>query len=229
MKTYNIDATDGELGKINDLYVDDRNWSIRYASIDSRKWLPGRKILLAPSSFVEVNEAEKKLAVKYDKETIRNSPDVSENTNVSGEHQQRINEYYGWGNLGGNVMYAAGGVYAGNGTQPPTAEEIEPLQDDKPNKALRSEDASIGFRVHANGGKLGTVADFIYNDKTWMIEHIIVETNNSLLTPKYYTFSTDKIQSADWQEGDLYIDESIQMIQNLEPYKNKEDILSFLI
>ena len=45
---YRIGATDGEIGHVEDFIVDDETWAIRYMVIDTRNWLPGRKVLVAP-------------------------------------------------------------------------------------------------------------------------------------------------------------------------------------
>ena len=82
LKQFNIHATDGELGKIKDFYFDDRNWEIRYAIVDTRKWLPGRKVLLSPNSFIEVDETNESVNVEFDKLMIRNSPPVPENEDL---------------------------------------------------------------------------------------------------------------------------------------------------
>lgn len=49
MLTNNVDlkglvirATDGELGKVEELYFDDESWAIRYLTVETGGWLPGR-------------------------------------------------------------------------------------------------------------------------------------------------------------------------------------------
>ncbi|WP_087973228.1 PRC-barrel domain-containing protein [Oceanobacillus rekensis] len=231
LKDYNIVATDGELGKVKDLYVDDQKWDLRYVSIDTRKWLPGKKVLLSPTSFVGVNEEEKKLEVKYDKETVRNSPDVPEESQLSRETEQRLEEYYGWGpNLADPVIYGGGQMATVNLIRTPQPTTTEPLYDPvNPEDDLRSGDEVIGFRVHANNGKLGNVADFIYDDAHWKIRYVVVESRDSILNTKYYVYNTDKIESADWLEGDLYINGSLETLERAELFNNKEDIVASLI
>ena len=45
---YHIDATDGEIGHVEDFIIDDETWEIRYMVVDARNWLPGKKVLIAP-------------------------------------------------------------------------------------------------------------------------------------------------------------------------------------
>ena len=44
-----IGAKDGHIGAVHDLYFDDQ-WIVRYLVVDTRKWLPGRKVLIATNS-----------------------------------------------------------------------------------------------------------------------------------------------------------------------------------
>ena len=46
---YHIEANDGEIGHVEDFFVDDRAWCIRYMLVDTRNWLPGRKVLVSPA------------------------------------------------------------------------------------------------------------------------------------------------------------------------------------
>ena len=40
---HDIQATDGEIGHVEDFIIDDETWAIRYLVIDTRNWWPGGK------------------------------------------------------------------------------------------------------------------------------------------------------------------------------------------
>ena len=40
-----VEARDGAIGEVEDLYFDDQSWAVRYYVVDTGKWLPGRKVL----------------------------------------------------------------------------------------------------------------------------------------------------------------------------------------
>jgi hypothetical protein len=46
-----IAATDGEVGRVRDLYFDDLRWTVRYLVIDTGSRLPDRWILVPPTSL----------------------------------------------------------------------------------------------------------------------------------------------------------------------------------
>ena len=42
---YHIEATDGEIGHVEDFLVDDETWAIRYLVVDTSNWWLGHKCL----------------------------------------------------------------------------------------------------------------------------------------------------------------------------------------
>jgi len=48
LRRFTIAATDGTLGRVGDVYFDDRSWSVRHLVVDAGEWLPGRRVLVSP-------------------------------------------------------------------------------------------------------------------------------------------------------------------------------------
>lgn len=44
---YRIRAKDGKVGHVEDFLVDDAAWMIRYLIVNTRNWLPGKKVLVS--------------------------------------------------------------------------------------------------------------------------------------------------------------------------------------
>jgi len=70
---YHIQATDGEIGHVKDFLVDDATWTISYLVVDTRNWLPGKKVLIAPQQIKEISWAKRKVHVELSREAIKNS------------------------------------------------------------------------------------------------------------------------------------------------------------
>ena len=52
MKACKFQAADGEIGTFADIFIDDSCFAIRFFSVNTKNWLPKRKVLLSPfSSF----------------------------------------------------------------------------------------------------------------------------------------------------------------------------------
>ncbi len=51
---YHIEAADGEIEHSEGFVVDDEAWAIRYLNVATRKWLPGKKVLISPAWIEQV-------------------------------------------------------------------------------------------------------------------------------------------------------------------------------
>lgn len=92
---YHIRATDGEIGHVDDFVVDDKAWAIRYMVVDTRNWLPGKKVLVAPQWTMDVDWAGRRVNVDLTKDTIENGPEFDPSQPVNREYEVRLYDYYG--------------------------------------------------------------------------------------------------------------------------------------
>jgi hypothetical protein len=53
MHKFEIAASDGRIGAIDDFYFDDERWAIRYVVVDTGRWVPGRQVLISLLSIGE--------------------------------------------------------------------------------------------------------------------------------------------------------------------------------
>ena len=91
-----IQATDGELGTVDQFYFDDETWAIRYLTVDTGGWLGGRQVLISPISVVHADWPAKRLDVALTKKQVENSPDIDTHQPVSRQHEAEYNGYYGY-------------------------------------------------------------------------------------------------------------------------------------
>ncbi|MGQ0749767.1 MAG: PRC-barrel domain-containing protein, partial [Betaproteobacteria bacterium] len=52
---YYISAADGEIGHVEDFIVDDKTWAVTDMVVDTRNWLPGRKVTIPPGAIQHVD------------------------------------------------------------------------------------------------------------------------------------------------------------------------------
>ena len=52
---YRVHAVDGEIGHIENLMIDDANWSIRYLIVDTRNWWFGKRVLISPHAVKAID------------------------------------------------------------------------------------------------------------------------------------------------------------------------------
>jgi len=91
---YHIEATDGSIGHIEDFLVDDQTWSLRYCLIDTRNWLPGKKVLIAPQWISRIRWSESSAYVDLTRTSIQNSPEYDPESPLDETYTHRLHEYY---------------------------------------------------------------------------------------------------------------------------------------
>ena len=67
---YRIQASDGNLGHVSNFIVDDRTWAVCSMVVNTRNWLPGRKVILPTQWVEEIRWSEYKVLVDRHRETI---------------------------------------------------------------------------------------------------------------------------------------------------------------
>lgn len=91
---YHIQAIDGEIGHVEDFIIDDETWAIRYLIVNTQNWWPGKKILISPKWIGSVGWSDSKVFVKLLRETIRNSPEYSEDSLLTREYEAGLHRHY---------------------------------------------------------------------------------------------------------------------------------------
>ncbi len=92
---YHIQATDGEIGHVEDFIIDDDTWTIRYLVIDTRNWLPGRKVLIPPSWSVKIDWGQRLVSIDLTQGQIERSPEYDPSIPVNREYEARLYDFYG--------------------------------------------------------------------------------------------------------------------------------------
>ena len=91
---YNIQAKDGEIGHVEDFIIDDETWAIRYLIIDTRNWWPGKKVLVSPLWIERVSWNEFKVFVSLSRESIKQSPEYSEESLLTRDYETKLHRHY---------------------------------------------------------------------------------------------------------------------------------------
>ncbi len=92
---YGVEALDGEIGHLEDLILADEDWSVRHLVVDTRKWLPGRRVLLAVEWLARVDFPERRVHVDLTREQIRASPAYDPDRPIEPDYERRLREHYG--------------------------------------------------------------------------------------------------------------------------------------
>lgn len=92
---YSIQATDREIGHVEDFVIDDQNWAIRYMIVDTRNWWPGKKVLVSPEWIRDISWSDVAVYVDLTRETVGNSPEYDPSSPLGRDYERRLYEHYG--------------------------------------------------------------------------------------------------------------------------------------
>ncbi len=176
-----LGAKDGRIGHVQEFYFDDHDWTIRYLVALAGNWLTGRMVLISPHVVGAPPEDNRPIPVDLTREQIRNSPSPETDRPVSRQFEMDYYKYFGW-------PYYWSGPYLWGPTPfpvlPPAALESERLNQaaegaaPKADPHLRSTSEVTGYHIRARDGEIGHVEDFLFDDRSWTIRYLEVDTRN---------------------------------------------------
>ena len=222
-----IGATDGKIGKVNDLYFDDGNsWVVRYLVVDTGNWLGGREVLVSPYSISQPVWADGELPVAITKEQIRNSPLNESDQPISRQFERGYLGYYGypyyWG--AARVFGEAASIPAwpfrratSRTTRGTWVDPRPPSADDSGDPHLRSCNAVNGYRIEATDGEIGHVDGFLIDDSTWSIRYMVVNTSNWWMGHQVL-ISPEWIKQVSWADSRVEVAIDRQIIKDAPAY-----------
>ena len=97
---YYIEATDGHVGHVEELIMNDEGeqhgpWEFRYFVVDTRNWLPGRKVLVAPCWAESISWDERKVRVDLSQQQIKDAPEYNPDVPINRRFEEILFDYYG--------------------------------------------------------------------------------------------------------------------------------------
>jgi hypothetical protein len=212
-----IVALDGEIGKVCDLYFDDIEWVVRYLVADTGVWLPGRKILISPHAVDSIDHILHAVSVSLTRERIEGSPNVDTNKPVTPQHESELNRYYGY------PMYWAHSMILGRGpvssVAAPSTSDLLELQETRladtfaSESHLRSARGMVGFSVRAVDESVGQVRDFLFDDETWALRYLVVETRKWLFGRRVLLRQAS-VQRVDWASRCVEVSQMREQIEH---------------
>jgi sporulation protein YlmC with PRC-barrel domain len=73
---FHIEATDGEIGHVDDVLVDEDNWNIRYIVLDTSNWIGGRSVVISPRVLKGIDQPDRIVHVDVARDDVRRSPEL---------------------------------------------------------------------------------------------------------------------------------------------------------
>jgi sporulation protein YlmC with PRC-barrel domain len=123
-------------------------------------------VLLAPRVFVPSPLNSPYCSLNLTSEQVKNSPSIALHKPISRQFEEEHYRSHGWPDY-----WKGDGLFGLDPTQASV---------DNIDAHLRSARALCGYRIQTAEGTLGHVRDFIVDEKSWSISHLLIETGNWL-------------------------------------------------
>jgi sporulation protein YlmC with PRC-barrel domain len=227
LEGYAIEATDGMIGEVKDVYFDDEKWVVRYLIVETGSWLASRKVLISPIAIGKADWAASVLAVSITKDQVKNSPDIDTDKPVSRQHEMQYLNYYSYPYYWGGTSLWGGGAYPGAmlmnvGYGGCYADYLEgqadhAQADDDPH--LRSGKAVTKYHIRATDGDIGHVGGLLVDEETWAVRYLVVEAGNwwlghqVLIAPQW-------IEKVSWTDHTVSVNVARQAVKHAPAYSS---------
>jgi len=228
LRGFKIVAQDEEMGKVRDLYFDDREWIVRYLVVDTGRWLSDRLVLISPASVDHVGRGDRQLFVWLSKAQVESSPPVETHEPLSRQREREIAAYYQWPTY-----------WYGDATFP-VPSYVPPITSGSPRSAahrpsavldeehegdshLRSVSIVTGYFLETLDDGLGHVDDFLIDDDTWDIRYLVVDTRNwwpgrkVLVSPRW-------VDEISWEQSRVRLSLVRENVKNAPEYNPQRDV-----
>jgi len=201
-------ARDGEVGTVQQIYFDDDAWGIRYLVVETGNWLNGRQVLISPYAVQHTDPGTTDVHVKLSRQQVRDSPDIDTDKPVSRQSETKYLRYYGYPTYWGGPNIWGLGAYpafddSDRASALPYPDETETVKTDPTvvDIHLRSSAAVTGYHIEAVNGMIGHVSGYIFDDESWVIRYLIVDTRNWLPGAREILLATQWIYKIDWLDS----------------------------
>ena len=95
---YHIHATDGDIGHVQSLLIDEETWAIRYLVVDTSNWWLGHKVLIVPQWVQDISWADAKISVNLSRQSIQDAPAYDSATLFGRKNEDEYFKHYGRAN-----------------------------------------------------------------------------------------------------------------------------------
>jgi len=184
LRDLHLAARDGDVGSVREIYFDDERWTVRYLVVRTGSWLAGRDVLVSPHAVERLDREAGRAQLTLTRAQLEGAPPISADRPVSRQEESSFHDHYGypyywvgpgvWGALPYPLPVAATPALDDAAQRAAAARERAERENADPH--LRSSAEVIGYTLRATDDTIGGVDDFLFDDRTWTIEHLVVDT-----------------------------------------------------
>jgi sporulation protein YlmC with PRC-barrel domain len=95
---YHIHATDGDIGHVQSLLIDEETWAIRYLVVDTSNWWVGHKVLIVPQWVQDISWPNAQVSVNLSRQAIQDAPAYDHAAPFGRKNEDSFFKHYGRAN-----------------------------------------------------------------------------------------------------------------------------------
>ena len=94
VRGYAIGASDGDIGHVADMLIEDASWTVRYLVVDTSNWLPRKHVLIAPHWVQDIVWTDRRVFVDLTRRQVEDSPEYDPSMTVDRAYEERLYSHY---------------------------------------------------------------------------------------------------------------------------------------
>jgi hypothetical protein len=167
-------------------------------------------VLISPHAVTRIDSNAETVETQLTRSQVENSPPIETDQPISRRMETEYNRYYGYppywagsyatGLWGFGALPLAGmrpTLSAREGERPPAPTEPDEIH-------LRSGREVAGYRVAATDDKIGHVENFLFEDDSWAIRQLVIDTRD-WWPGRHVLVSTDHVERVSWPERSVHL------------------------
>ncbi|MEO7425941.1 MAG: PRC-barrel domain-containing protein [Fibrobacteria bacterium] len=191
---FSIQARDGKIGILEDIYLDDRDWDTRYAVVKIGSWLFANRVLIDTKHLEFPDFLNHCIPVSLSKSQVKDSAKADTKRPVCRQAK------HGFPRESTSAAYWASAIATGDGlfmTFPPIAGDTLPAKETGPSHNpedphLRSAKELQRYSAVAADGAIGFIRELLLEDSDWSTPFFVIESryvlpDNGVAVPAAWT------------------------------------------
>lgn len=209
-----VDASDGSVGSLADLLVDDETWDVRYLLLQTGGWLRNRQVLMSPNMVGDARWEQNLLRLEMDRARVQASPEIDMDLPITRAEETVLARHFDW-----QPYWETVGA-------PPAApqdetRDVAEIGDGDP--SLCEVRRLLGYGIESLDGEIGHLDDLIVDDLAWVVRYLVIDTEQKW-PGRRVLVATNWVDHADWEERKIRIDLIRDKIQDSPQFDPTEPV-----
>lgn len=168
-------AADGELGKVKDIYFEDKEWGVQYLVVDTGSWPFSQSVIISPLDTALHLSEQKALRSALNKAELKRISEGEDPRPITKPDTSLLYSHRAWPAFGraGNGYPTLGMVKAGAGLANVAEFSVEER------RHVLSFKPIVNYEVCNSIGLLGLLKDLILDVEQWSVPYLLVDDTST--------------------------------------------------